>query len=203
MAKLILVRHGETNKNINNRLHASDDPESLNDRGIKQIEETAQKLKSFLPIKIFTSKENRAIESTKIISNFLQIPFKKIDGMQERNWGVFTGKPWEEVKMVLDPMTLEERYNYEPSGGESWETFETRLISAIKKIIENNPETNIVVVTHGGAVRALMPFLLGVPKEESFNHYPKNSSLTVFDFNGESFTKVLIDDVNHLRQLLP
>ncbi len=56
--------------------------------------------------------------------------------MQERNWGVFTGKPWGEVKKILDPMSIEERYDYTPPQGESWRVFEGRLIKAVKKILK-------------------------------------------------------------------
>ena len=106
MGKLILIRHGETNKNLSNSLHASGDPEALNDKGIEQIKLTADKLTTYLPSKVYSSKENRALESAKIISDSLKIPFEEIEGMEERNWGVFTGKPWEEVKKVLEAQVL-------------------------------------------------------------------------------------------------
>lgn len=198
MGKLILIRHGETNKNINNILHASGDPEALNDKGIEQIKLTTDELIIHSPSKIYSSKERRALESVKIISDILKIPFEEVEGMEERNWGIFTGKPWEEVKKVLDPMTLDERFTYVPQSGESWKTFETRLIGAIKKITIENLGKTVVVVTHGGAIRALMPFMLGVSKEESFKYDPDNASLTIFDFDKNGFKKVFVNDTSHL-----
>lgn len=197
MEKLILIRHGETDKNLNKSLHGADDPETLNENGRSQIEKIASRLKDFSPKRIYTSKEKRALESAKIISRQLEIPLEEIEGMQERNWGEFTGKPWEEVKRVLDPMTLEERYDYIPQGGESWRTFETRLINAIQKIVDSNTGT-VVVVTHGGAIRALMPHLLNVPKEESFKYDPDNASITMFEVRGEGFRKMIVNDTSHL-----
>jgi broad specificity phosphatase PhoE len=110
--------------------------------------------------------------------------------MGERNWGVFTGKPWSEVEKILQPMTLEERYQYIPQGGESWKIFEKRLIKTIQKITQDNHGKTIVIVTHGGAIRALMPFLLSVRREESFKYDPDNASLTIFDFDEKGFYKV-------------
>ena len=199
MGKLILVRHGETNKNIGNSLHGPQDSESLNANGINQIQTTAERLSTFSPDKMYSSKEKRALESSKIISKELQIPFEEINDLQERNWGIFTGKPWDEVSKVLNPMSLEERYSYVPDGGESWKTFESRLIKVLNTITSTNPNKTILVVTHGGAIRALMPFLLGVPKEESFKYDPSNASLTIFDFDGDRFTQVMIDDISHLN----
>ncbi len=200
MGKLILVRHGETDKNIGNSLHGLDDPETLDDTGRQQIVSTSIKLQSFSPSKIFSSKEQRALESAKILSDKLDIPIEGLTGLQERNWGIFTGKLWGEVKKVLDPMTLEERYNYVPQGGESWKAFETRLVTAITKVTNDNPDKTIVVVTHGGAIRALMPFLLSIPREESFKYDPANASLTIFDFEGDKFTQVVINDTTHLTK---
>lgn len=198
MKTLILVRHGETEKNVNKNLHSTNDPELLNETGRKQIKQTATKLKEYSPTKVYCSNEPRATESGEIIANSLGIPLQKIEGMQERNWGEFTGQSWEEVKKVLDPMTLEERYDYVPANGESWRTFETRLIQTIERIIEDN-EGSIVVVTHGGAIRALMPFLLNVPKEESFKYDPDNASLTIFEVTNSGFKKVAVNETFHLN----
>lgn len=199
MGKLILVRHGETNKNIGKILHSPQDSESLNTKGINQILDTAKRLSAFLPNKMYSSNEKRSLESSKIISEKLNIPFEEINDLQERNWGIFTGKPWDEVSKVLNPMLLEERYNYVPENGESWKTFETRLIKAIRTITNTNSDKTIVVVTHGGAIRALMPFLLGAPEEESFKYDPSNASLSIFNFAGDRFTQVVIDDISHLN----
>ncbi len=77
MFQLILIRHGETDKNINKSLHAANDNEPLNKNGRKQIILTAKRLRTFCPIKIYSSKEKRAIESAEIISKTLKIPLEK------------------------------------------------------------------------------------------------------------------------------
>lgn len=198
MGRLVFVRHGETNKNIGNNLHATDDPETLNAIGKSQIDKTAKRLKVLNPFKIYTSKENRAVESAKLLSSSLKIPIQSIEGLQERNWGIYSNKPWSDVKSILDPMTFEERFHYVPSGGESWESFETRLKDAIEKITRDNTGNSVVVVTHGGAIRALIPCLLNAPREESFKYDPDNASITIFDFDDDGFHKVVVNDISHL-----
>ena len=95
-------------------------------------------------------------------------------------------------------MSLEERYTYIPPEGESWQEFETRLIASLKRILNENQGKTIVVVSHGGAIRASMPYLLNVPKEESFKYDPANASITSFDFDGEKFFPKTINDTSHL-----
>jgi len=197
--KLILVRHGETEKNVSGKLHSSSDPEVLNKKGRNQMETTAKYLLSFKSWIIYGSKEKRANESAEIIAKVCKVPMKLIDGMQERDWGDFSGKSWDEIKKVLDPMSLEERYTYIPPKGESWKEFEERLIKTVNHILRENENKTVVVVTHGGAIRALMPYLLGVPKEESFKYDPDNASLTIFDYSKGKFKNKKINDTSHLK----
>lgn len=96
-------------------------------------------------------------------------------------------------------MTFNERYTYKPPEGESWKTCERRLISAFNKSIQEGNHRNIVILTHGGTIRILMPYLLGVSKEESFKYDPSNASITEFEFNGKSFTPIRINDSSHLK----
>ena len=140
------------------------------------------------------------LEFLHILSQRLNILLENITGLQERNWGVFSDKPWPEVKAILDKMALEERYNYIPPSGESWKEFEERLVSAINKALEGNKDKTIIIVSHGGAIRALMPYLLGVPREESFKYDPANASITIFDCNEGEFTARSVDDTSHLNQ---
>lgn len=199
MSKLILVRHGETEKNTRDVLHDNFDSESLNAKGIEQVVKTAQYLKKYNPDIIITSKEIRAIETGKIISKEVNIPIKSVERLHERNWGVLSGKSWKEIQSVLDPMSFEERFNYVPEQGESWKSFENRLIETVMEIVRVNFKKNIVLVTHGGAIRALMPFLLNVSKEESYKYDPENASITVFDIiSPREFKAEVVNNITHL-----
>ena len=190
MERIILVRHGQTNKNLEGKLHALGDEESLNDIGIEQMKNTAEKLKSFSPDKIYSSQEVRAKGSAEIIAKEIGIGVEIIDGIQERNWGDFSGRKWEEVQKILEPMALEERYLYLPPNGESWKDFEARLIQTINNLLAKNKGKTIVIISHMGGIRALMPYLLGVSREESFKYNMDNASITIFDHENGKFTRM-------------
>ena len=159
MERIILVRHGQTKKNAKGIIHAFGDEELLNEVGIEQINKAANKLREFSPVVVYSSKGRRATQSGELISQKLGISLKALDGMEERNWGDSAGKTWDEVVKVLSGMSLEERYLYTPPNGESWKHFETRLIAVINKILSENKNKTVVVVSHGGAIRALIPYL--------------------------------------------
>ncbi|MBI2103674.1 histidine phosphatase family protein [Candidatus Woesebacteria bacterium] len=199
MTKLILVRHGQTAKNTGGKMHSAGDPELLNELGRKQISLTAKKLKAYKPSMIYASKEARANQSAEIISKVCRVEMISTEGLQERNWGIYAGKSWPEIKPVLEGKSTEERYLWIPENGESWKAFETRLKKIINKILKDNEGKTVIVVTHGGAIRALMPYLLHLPKEESFNFDPDNASITIFNFEKGKFEKEVYNDTSHLK----
>lgn len=196
---LILVRHGETETNLNRKLHKAGDPKELNETGKEQVRKTAKKIREYDLSVIYSSKETRAFQSAEIIAQEFSLKVRELDGLQERDWGDFSGKTWPEIQAVLDKMTLEERFNYVPPNGESWKAFDERLRTSIDKVIWENKGKNVVIVSHGGAIRALMPYLLNVPNEESFKYDPDNASLTIFDYDGDKFIKRAVNNTNHLN----
>ena len=199
MTKIILVRHGETETNQNQRLHQTDDTQGLNDRGREQIEKTAAKIKMYAPAVIYSSPEKRAVQTAQIIGRVCGLAVRILAGIRERNWGKLSGKPWSEIQSILDKMSLDERFNYAPSNGESWKEFEQRLISALDEVVNRHQGKTIVMVSHAGAIRALIPHLLQIPREESFRYDPANASLSIFEYDGRRYKKILLNDVSHLE----
>jgi broad specificity phosphatase PhoE len=200
MQKIILVRHGETDIDVVGKMHLSGDATPLNALGVEQINQTAEKLQEFKPSTVYSSKEARAVESGEIIAKVLDIELEQVDELQERNWGDLSGRSWSDIQEILRPMTLEERYVYVPQNGESWQVFEERLIRKIIELADKHKDETIIVVTHGGAIRALMPYFLNVPKEESFKHNPDNASITVFEREDGMYKEVTVNNTDHLKQ---
>ncbi|MBI2008289.1 histidine phosphatase family protein [Candidatus Amesbacteria bacterium] len=194
--KLIFVRHGETNKNIGNITHHTGDPTQLNDVGNDQIKKTAKYLAKFSLKSVYSSPEKRTIQSAEIIAQTFKIKAIILDEFKERNWGDWEGKPWEEIKKILDPMTLIERFTFVPPGGESWEQMEKRILSGLQSMINNNKDS--VIVTHAGTLRGLMPILKKEPRENSFKYDFKNASITIFEFHTGTFVSITENSIRHL-----
>ena len=201
MTKLILIRHGETKANTVGKLHQINAIEKLTKKGIAQMEAVAFELEKFNPHIVYSSREERAEESAKMLANKLKIPFELVSGLEKRGWGDFSGESWSEVEAVLKNMSPEERYSYVPPRGESWKDAEDRLVNAIIKILLQNEDKIVTVISHGGAIRILMPYLLRLPKEETFKYNPDNASITIFDYKDGKFIKQLVNDTTHLNKL--
>lgn len=201
MTKLILVRHGETKTNVRGKIHKYLDSEQLTVNGVAQIEKTSEALREHNPFAVYCSKEKRAIQSAKIISEKLEIPLFEVSGLEERNWGDYAGLSFQEIKerAGMDKMSFEERYTFHPPSGESWKETEERLLKVLNEILSENKDKNIILVTHGGSIRIYMPTLLRVNKEESYKYDPVNASISIFDYQNGKFSKVIYNNTSYLN----
>jgi broad specificity phosphatase PhoE len=201
MSLLILIRHGETGVNIIGKIHKHKDTEKLTKNGISQMEKTSDALRVYGPTSVYCSKTVRAKQSAKIIADRLKIPLFEMEGLEERNFGDYSGLSYQEMKEKagLESMSFSQRYTFYPPNGESWKEAEHRLLKSLYKILEANKDENLVVVTHGGSIRIYMPTLLGVGKEESYKYDPDNASITVFDYTDSKFKQIIYNDTTHIR----
>ena len=195
--KLLFIRHAETQTNVNKLTHKTGDPVGLTELGQKQAKQLTEVCRNEQVEIIFSSPEQRAVETAEIISKDLKIDLEVLQELAERNWGEWEGKAWPEIEVVLKPMTLEERYTFVPPKGESWQQMETRLKNGLDSIIGRGYGT-VGVITHEGALRGIMPLVLNSPKDSSFKYHFENASITFFEYENEIFKELKVNDISHL-----
>lgn len=161
--KIYVVRHGQTDYNINGLFQGRKDI-PLNSVGIKQAEETAQKFKNIPVDIILVSPLTRAKETAKYISNVTGIKPVIEQDLIERNFGDMEGKPNREdcnIKMLLD---YEKNYNI--CNVEPIQSLFKRVSDCLDKIIDKYMGKNVVLVTHGGVAQAIDIYFNGSPENK-------------------------------------
>lgn len=161
--KIYVVRHGQTDYNINGLFQGRKDI-PLNSVGIKQAEETAQKFKNIPVDIILVSPLTRAKETAKYISNVTGIKPVIEQDLIERNFGDMEGKPNREdcnIKMLLD---YEKNYNI--CNVEPIQSLFERVSDCLDKIIDKYMGKNVVLVTHGGVAQAIDIYFHGFPENK-------------------------------------
>ncbi|MEQ1666395.1 MAG: histidine phosphatase family protein, partial [Bdellovibrionales bacterium] len=190
--KIVFVRHGELEGENSNILHAIDDSVSLSKKSRETMISLSSILKNLDIGMVISSPEIRTKESAEIIAKKLSRPVQYMNELQGRKWGDFAGKSWDEVRDILSTKTLEERYAFIPPQGESWKQFESRILDALHKIARNfslaETSKNICIVSHGSAIRVLLPKIFGIPVEESLHVYPEYGSISVVEYDGHKYT---------------
>ncbi|PIN74534.1 hypothetical protein COV18_06550 [Candidatus Woesearchaeota archaeon CG10_big_fil_rev_8_21_14_0_10_37_12] len=194
--KLIFVRHGETSHNVKGHIHKRGDDALLTEKGKLQIMDCANVLKQQNINGLYTSPETRARESAELLAKDLAVEIQ-IANFEERDWGDWEGKTWNEIKETLDKLPLDERHSFVPPNGESWQQMEDRLKKALEEITRTNHPA-ACIVTHSGVLRALMRILKDAPLEEGIAYDFDNGSITIFEHKNGKYTELVVNDVKHL-----
>lgn len=152
MITICLVRHGETDWNIQGRLQGRKDVE-LNNNGRNQAMACAEYLKKKEPWDtIVTSPLKRAKETAFIIGKIIGInDIYILDNFIERDFGSASGLLYEEKKIKFpDDVIFDE---------EDWSSFEDRVAKGIKFLINKYNNKKIIVVTHAGVISSVLPMI--------------------------------------------
>jgi 2,3-bisphosphoglycerate-dependent phosphoglycerate mutase len=166
MSLLVIVRHGQSQWNLDNRFTGDVDV-PLTDEGRKEALAAGKKLSNIVFDHAFTSLLTRASETLSIILNEIdqtQIPITSNGALNERNYGELQGLNKAEMagKYGADQVaTWRRSYDIQPPGGESLKDTAARVIPFYQQEIEPLiiSEKNILMVAHGNSLRALMMYL--------------------------------------------
>ena len=200
--KIYLIRHGQTDFNLQGIVQGSGVNSSINDKGKLQAQAFYDAYKDIPFNKIYTSALKRTTES---VQPFIDkgIPFVQMEGLNEISWGKKEGQA----------ITLEEDayYNWmlnqwqlgntneRIEGGESPEDVTRRQDSALNYIMSKTEESTILICMHGRAIRILLCRLLNYPLRsmDMFEH--QNLCLYQLDFTGTMFSVRKYNDTSHLK----
>ncbi len=159
--KIYLIRHGETESNKNRRANGQRADEPLNETGRIQAGQLAEALKDEPFDIVFSSPLKRAMETAEIVFNKIADSIVIREELKERDFGDMTGKTWEEMaaEMGLEPTgakkkDFDQEYDYKKYGGESAVEVHQRLLEFTKELKEKYSDKKVVIVTHGGILRA-------------------------------------------------
>lgn len=196
--EVLLCRHGETDTNTLGKTHLLDDEAGLNSTGKLQASRLATVAAAHHVQAVFASPEKRAIQTADIVCQALGLQTTIVADLRERNWGDWNGEPWSKIELKLKPKTLADRYTFVPPHGESWEQMEQRLMRALEGIVYK-ASGNIMIVTHGGALRALVPVLKREELAKSLGYAFDNASVTCFAYSPpRTYTVLSENDTTHL-----
>lgn len=170
MAKLVLIRHGESEYNQKGLWTGWDNPD-LDLEGVEEANNDAKFLHNFSFDLAYTSELKRAqetLEAIKIKLNQENLVTVKNKALNERNYGDYTGKNKWQIKEQIGEEEFEKlrrSWDYPVPNGETLKEVYEREIPYFKQEIlpKLKQGQNILVVSSGNALRALIKFLEDIP----------------------------------------
>jgi broad specificity phosphatase PhoE len=159
---ILLARHGESDWNRDRRWQGHAD-RPLTDLGREQARALADRLAATELDAVYSSDLERARETAAIVAEPHQLPVKELSDLREVDVGSWSG---------LTRAEAEERYPNAfrrwTEGEEGWDDGETyeqlseRVVGAVMTIAARHPGDRVLLVAHGGSVRAVHAAALGV-----------------------------------------
>jgi len=203
MGKLFLVRHGESEWNILNKVQGQSNT-NLTDKGREQARMTAKRLLDYKIDLIFSSDLNRAFETAKIIGDLLDLKVNTFKELREIKFGVWEGLTREEIINKYEKehiIWMTEPHKLNLPEAEKLIDLQERLLKTVNNIIKNNKDKNILIVSHGAAIKSLILGILGIDISFYNKFTISNASLSIIDYRDYSPVLRLFNDTNHLREV--
>jgi probable phosphoglycerate mutase len=202
--KIYLIRHGQTDFNLQGIVQGSGVDSSLNETGRAQASAFYEAYKNMHFDKVYTSALKRTQET---VSEFIKagLPHESLEGLNEISWGTNEGKKITPEEDAYYHWMIQQWQNGNTSqrieGGESPEDVVARQLPVISKWTKAEEEKNILVCMHGRAIRILLCQLLNYPLKsmDMFEH--SNLCLYLLENTGSMYAVRSYNDVTHLKNL--
>ena len=183
--KLVLVRHGEIDFNLQHRLPGQLPGIALNARGKAEAQALAEALRP-LPISaIVTSPLERAVETATLLNAGRGLDLLRDPDLMDTNYGRYSGMCWDDLdardrewrRFVSDP-------THTPTGAESFASVSARAVRSAERWRHTADIGEwVALVTHADLVKMLVAHYMGIP----LRHVPligtDNASATLLAFH--------------------
>jgi alpha-ribazole phosphatase len=200
--RLLLVRHGRTNLQKEDRYWGSTDI-PLSDVGIKQAEQVRDRLAGEKITHVYSSTLGRSKDTAKIITAPHKKDITACPEICEFNFGYAEGLTYEEIKKLHPSLAEELAKMGEISfpGGESLEKFYNRTQAFIKRLEQHKQADVIAVVAHAGSLRMLICHLLGLEQKMWYRMRIDYASLSIVEMYSHISIIDFLNDTHHLKPL--
>lgn len=181
--KITFISHGETIYSQEGRISDSEKYPPLTENGQEEIERVCLYLKKrgAKNDRILTSPATRCIQTVEPISKLFNQDFEVLNNLYIRKCGSLNGKTFENVakQYSKDFPTIA---NIDAEDCEKLTDFNKRVFDEIEKLVENNNNSRIIVVTYPMVIQSIVAQVLNVSPENQFKILIKTGSLTQISF---------------------
>lgn len=196
--KITFISHGETVYTQESRISDSEKYPPLTEGGQEEVERICKYLKArgVKNDKIYTSPATRCIQTVKPIAKLFRQDFEVLDNLYVRKCGTLNGKTFDAVakQYAQDFPTIA---NIDVEGCELLVDFNKRVHDEVMKLVEENKNSRLIVVTYPMVVQSIVSQVLNVPPEDQFKVLVKTGSLTQISFF-EDWASLIYSDLKPL-----
>jgi len=201
LAKLFLVRHGNTRLNSTERFWGQTDVE-LGPDGIKQAEKLRDRLATKKIDTVYASPLRRTMATAEIIASRHKPEIIFCPELREINFGEIEGLTYHEIDRLYPELTKSwytKTQTFRYPGGESIKEVYCRVQKFAQRLDSHISEETILIVAHSGTLKMLVCNLLGLGLQHSRRIRIDLASLSIVETYHQVAILSLLNDVSHLK----
>ncbi len=198
--RIILARHGQTEWNQEMRFQGRTDT-PLTEAGKSQAKSLAKRLSRWGFEIVYSSPLERALFTAREIADTKNLEPVILPQLEEINFGIWEGmsiKGIQEANHEFFSRWRADPFFNPPDKAEDWQQLSERLSEAMRIILNANHK-NIVVVSHGGIMRALYGVFLGLNPHNVWNMDVSNCAMSGIEMRNGRACMVFSNDDLHVR----
>lgn len=196
------MRHAQAKNNVERVLAGRSDGIPLTDLGLQQAEKIANFLEPLKISAIYSSPIERALHTTKIVSNKLNLEYKIDNRLTEIEMGSFSGMLYEEMFAKHGNIFLkfyQDNPLIEKNGVETFSNVKKRVLDMVNHCSQKHDNENILLVTHMDPIKAMVSTVLQLKPESLYELIIRNASLTIVKKEQSNFSMVAINSMSSDR----
>ena len=176
MAKLYVIRHGQTPWNVQNRVCGRADV-PLDETGMTQARAAAAQLRGVHLDRVIASPLTRARQTALLLLETagIDLPIDIDARITEQDFGVFDGASRTEPSFRAQRRQAPLR----PSGGESAFDLVHRVYSPLDEL--RDARQDVLLVCHGAVSRAIRSYFVSMTNDEFFDYLAGNCELVAYE----------------------
>lgn len=204
--EIVAVRHGETTANHDGIIQGHMNSQ-LNDLGLLQAQQVAERLKNEQFDAVFSSDLDRAANTAKAILQYhTDLTITYTTALREWHLGVLQTQRYAEMspdhKLLVDCLRSSENVPPIP-GGETIDEFQQRVSDFMEHLAAEYMGKRLLLTSHGGTIQRMLRHCTGVLSAGNFRPACGNTSISVFRKRSEGCWQLISwNDTAHLTKNL-
>ena len=202
MAKIFLVRHGDTKLNSRERFWGQTDV-PLSESGLKQARQLRDRLAPHKLDVVYCSDLTRCLATAEIIASAQQARIKVCEELREINFGFVEGLTFDEIKERHSELAeIMSVWNSRPSfpGGEDFDELNERVTRFLPLLAKHADGDRVLIVAHSAIIRLLICNLMGIGIERWRQIRIELASLSIISTYPQGGILSLLNDTSHIRE---
>jgi alpha-ribazole phosphatase len=201
MTKMLLVRHGESEYNVARRFAGFVDI-GLTEAGCRQAGRLRDRLAADKIDAVYASDLQRARRTAEIIIEGRPLPITACPELREISYGDVEGLEFAEIKTRYPDLAKQlstSELDLAFPGGETFTAFVDRVVTFKERLTGHAASDTVLVVAHGGPLRALLCAMLGISQSCWWQLSIDNASLTVIETHSRGVVLSQLNETHYLR----